>query len=94
MSRGQYAQLTIRVDGRASQKDNRTILWHGPSQAADQDCSHSSQTVHELLTRFGTDRWELVSLQEHREGGWARRTGMLSAHLRSTPSKRPDPSPG
>jgi hypothetical protein len=69
MSCWQYAQLTIIVDGRAAQKLSRTVLWHGPGPATDQDCSGSGQTVSELLTRFGSDGWELVGLQEHREGG-------------------------
>jgi hypothetical protein len=68
MSCWQYAQLTIIVDGHAAQKDKRTVLWHGPNQATGQDYS-DTQTVPELLTRFGGDGWELVALQEHREGG-------------------------
>jgi hypothetical protein len=68
MSGWQYARLTITVDGRAMQKDERTVLWHGPGPGTDQDCSDSGQTVSELLTRFGADGWELVGLQEHREG--------------------------
>jgi hypothetical protein len=47
----------------------RTVLWHGPGPGTDQDCSDISQPVPELLTRFGSDGWELVALQEHREGG-------------------------
>jgi len=37
MSRWQYAQLTIMVDGRAVQKGKRIVLWHGPRPATDQD---------------------------------------------------------
>jgi hypothetical protein len=47
----------------------RIVRWHGPGPGTDQDCSDISQTVPELLTRFGADGWELVALQEHREGG-------------------------
>jgi hypothetical protein len=68
MSCWQYAQLTIIVDGRAAQNDKRTVLWRGPGQATEQDYS-DTQTVPELLTRFGADGWELVALQEHRDGG-------------------------
>lgn len=46
-----------------------TVLWHGPGAWTDQDCSDLSQTVPELLTRFGSDGWKLVALQEHHEGG-------------------------
>jgi hypothetical protein len=68
MSRWQYAQLTIIVDGRATQRGKRIVAWHGPGQATDEDYS-DRQTVPELLTRFGADGWELVALQDHREGG-------------------------
>jgi hypothetical protein len=64
----QYAQLTIIVDGRAVPEPTRTVLWHGPGPGTNQDCSDSRQTVSDLLTRFGADDWELVGLQEHREG--------------------------
>jgi hypothetical protein len=69
MSCWQYAQLTIMVDGRAVPEPTRTVMWRGPGPGTDQDCSDLGQTVPELLTRFGSDGWELVALQEHREGG-------------------------
>ena len=55
--------------GRAIPEPTRTVLWHGPGPETDQDCSDISQTVPELLTRFGSAGWELVALQEHCEGG-------------------------
>ena len=65
MSCWQYAQLTIMVDGRAVPEPTRTVMWRGPGPGTDQDCSDLGQTVPELLTRFGSDGWELVGLQEH-----------------------------
>jgi hypothetical protein len=53
MSSWQYAQLTITVNGRSSQADARTILWHGPGQGVGENYSDSEQTVLELLNRFG-----------------------------------------
>lgn len=68
MSCWQYAQLTITVDGRATQR-TRTALWHGPGQGIGENYSDSDQTVLELLNRFGADGWELAGLQDYREGG-------------------------
>lgn len=65
----QYAQLTITVDGRASQPGARTILWNGPGQGVGENYSDRDQTVPELLNRFGADGWELAGLQDYREGG-------------------------
>jgi hypothetical protein len=69
MSCWQYAQLTITVDGRASQAGARTIIWHGPGQGVGENYSDASHTVLELLNRFGADGWELAGLQDYREGG-------------------------
>jgi len=69
MSCWQCAQLTIMVDGRAVPESTLIVRWHGPGPGTDQDCSDTSQTVPELLTKFGSDGWELGALQEHREGG-------------------------
>jgi hypothetical protein len=93
MSGWQYAQLTIIVDGRAVQKNKRTVLWHGPSPGTDQDCSDSSQTVPELLTRFGADGWELIALQEHREGGMGTSYWDAVCSLTTYIFKRPVSSP-
>ncbi len=93
MSCWQYAQLTIMVDGRAAQEGKRTVLWHGPSQATDEDYSDVSQTVPELLTRFGADGWELVALQEHREGGMSTSYWDAVCSLTTYTFKRPVPSP-
>jgi hypothetical protein len=68
MSCWQYAQLTISVDGRA-QENARNIIWYGPGQVIGEDCTGSDLTVLELLNRFGGDGWELVGLQDYREGG-------------------------
>lgn len=50
----------------------------------------SAQTVPELLTRFGADGWDLVGLQEHREGDGQHlllRCCLLSYHIHlQTPS--------
>jgi hypothetical protein len=73
----------------------RTMLWHGLGPGTDQDCSDSGQTVSELLTRFGADGWELVGLQEHREGVMGS-TSYWDAvcSLTTYTFKRPVPSPG
>jgi hypothetical protein len=76
----------ITVDGRAVPERTRTVLWHGPDPGTDQDCSHITQTVPELLTRFGGDGWELVALQEHREGGMGTSDWDAVCLVASTPS--------
>jgi|GEM_PF-1358459 len=68
MSAWQYAQLTIRLEGRGGE-DSCTILWHGPGQGLGENFSDSSQTVLELMNRVGADGWELAGLEERREGG-------------------------
>ena len=68
MLRWQYAQLTITVTGRASQEDNRKVLWQEPGRRASEEYSNTNQTIPELLNRFGADGWELVGLQEHCQG--------------------------
>ena len=62
-------KVTIMVDRRAVPEPTRIVRWRGPGPGTDQDCSDSSQTVPELLTKFGSDGCELVALQEHCEGG-------------------------
>jgi hypothetical protein len=44
-------------------------LWHGPGQGLGENFSDSGQTVLELMNRVGADGWELVGLEERREGG-------------------------
>ena len=39
----QYAQLTITVDGHASGKDARSIVWRGPGQDVGENYSDSGQ---------------------------------------------------
>ena len=68
MSAWQYAQLTIRLEGRGAE-DSCTILWHGPGQGVGESFSGSGQTVLELMNRAGADGWELAGLEERREGG-------------------------
>jgi hypothetical protein len=68
MSAWQYAQLTIRLEGRGGE-DSCTILWHGPGQGLGENFSDSGQTVLELMNRVGADGWELAGLEERREGG-------------------------
>ena len=68
MSAWQYAQLTIRLEGRGGE-DSCTILWHGPGQGLGENFSGSGQTVLELMNRAGADGWELAGLEERREGG-------------------------
>ena len=82
----QYAQLTITVDGRAPQAGKRTILWHAPGQGVGENYSDSDQTVLELLNRFGADGWELVGLQDYREGGMGLPTGRRPGCSRCIPS--------
>ena len=87
----QYAQLTITVDGRASEENGRTILWHGPGQGVGENYSDSGQTVPELLNRFGADGWELVGLQDYREGGAGRSYWDAARLLTVYTFKRPVP---
>ena len=47
----------------------RGIVWHGPGQCAGENYSDGGQAVLELLNRFGVDGWELVGLQDYRDGG-------------------------
>jgi hypothetical protein len=68
MSAWQYAQLTIRLEGRGGE-DSCTILWHGPGQGLGENFSGNGQTVLELMNRAGADGWELAGLEERREGG-------------------------
>jgi hypothetical protein len=89
-----YAQLTIMVDGRAVPEPKRTVLWHGPGPGTDQDCSDISQPVPELLTRFGSDGWELVALQDHREGGMRTSYWDRGCSVATYTFKRPVPSSG
>ena len=70
MSAWQYAQLTIRLEGRGGE-DSCTILWHGPGQGLGENFSGSGQTVLELMNRAGADGWELAGLEERREGAIA-----------------------
>jgi hypothetical protein len=67
MSCWQYARPTITVDGRAFREDARSIVWHGPEQGVGENYSDSGQTVPGLLSRFGSDGWEL-GLQDYRDG--------------------------
>jgi hypothetical protein len=94
MSCWQYAQLTIIADGRAVREPKRTVQGYGPAQAADQDCSDTSQTVPEPLTRFGSDGWELVAVHEHREGGMGSAYWDAVSSLTTYTFKRLAPSPG
>jgi hypothetical protein len=94
MSCWQYAQLTIMVDGRAVPEPKQTVVWIGPHPATGQDCSDSGQTVPELLTRFGSDGWELVALQEHRQGGMGTSYWDAVCSVSTYTFKRPAPSPG
>ena len=94
MSCWQYAQLTITVDGRAVPEPKRTLLWHGPGPGTDQDCSNITEAVPELLTRFGSDGWELVALLEHREGGMGTSYWDAVCSAATYTFKRPVPSPG
>ena len=66
MSAWQYAQLTIRLEGRGGE-DSCTILWHGPGQGLGENFSDSGQTVLELMNRAGADGWERAGLEERRE---------------------------
>lgn len=68
MPHWQYAQLTVELSERASKMNCRRLLWQGPGQGAHEDHSGSERTVVELLNHLGAKGWELVSLQEHREG--------------------------
>jgi hypothetical protein len=52
------------------------------------------QTVPELLTRFGADGWELVALQEHREGGMGTSYWDAICSVATYTFKRPVPFPG
>lgn len=47
----------------------RTILWHGPGQGVGENFSDSSESVVQLFNRFGADGWELIGMQDYREGG-------------------------
>jgi len=94
MSCWQYAQLTITVDGRAVPEPRQTVLWQGPGPGSDRDCSDISQAVPELLTRFGSDGWELVALQEHREGGMGTSYWDAVCSVATYTFKRPVPSQG
>jgi hypothetical protein len=64
----QYAQLTVTVDGRAME-GTPTILWHGTGQGVGENFSDSSESVVQLFDRFGADGWELIGMQDYREGG-------------------------
>jgi hypothetical protein len=44
------------------------LLWQGPDQGVHEEIPDRDETVLELLNPFGADGWELVGLQEHREG--------------------------
>jgi hypothetical protein len=90
----QYAQLTIMVDGRAAPEPKRTALRQGPGPGTDQDCSDISQTLPELSTRFGADGWELVALQQHREGGMGTSYWDAVCSVATYTSKRLVPSLG
>src|SRR5207249_9830513 len=48
----------------------------------------------ELLTRFGADGWELVVLQEHREGGMSNSYWDAVCSVATYTFKRPAPPPG
>jgi hypothetical protein len=93
MSCWQYAQLTIMVDGRAVPEPKRTVLWRSSGPGTNQDYSDISQTVPELLTRFGSYGWELVALQEHREGGMGTSYWDAVCSVTTYTFKRPAPSP-
>lgn len=81
----QYAQLTVTVDGRATES-GRTILWHGPGQGVGENFSESRDSVVQLLNRFGADGWELVGMQDYREGGDCSSYWEATRLSRSTPS--------
>ena len=103
MSIWQYAQLTIRLEGRGGE-DSCTILWHGPGQGLGENFSGSGQTVLELMNRAGAEGWELADLEERREGGdgrtywdaaWSLTTYTSSAWCpRSCAACRPGHRPG
>ena len=69
------------------------MLWHRPGPGTGQDCSNISQTVPELLIRFGADGWELVALQEHREGGMGTFYWDAVCSVATYTFKRPVPPP-
>jgi hypothetical protein len=68
MSAWQYAQLTIRLEGRGGE-GSCTILWRGPGQGVGENFSDSGQSVLELMNRVGADGGELAGVEERREGG-------------------------
>jgi hypothetical protein len=94
-----HAMLAVRAvndhcEWPCSAAAHATVLWHGPGPGTDQDCSDISQPVPELLTRHGSDGWELVAFQEHREGGlgtFLLGRPVLSRYLHL---QAPIPSPG
>jgi hypothetical protein len=90
MSAWQYAQLTIRLEGRGGE-DSCTILWHGPGQGLGENFSDSGQTVLELMNRVGADGWELAGLEERREGGDGRTYWDAAWSLTTYTFKRPVP---
>jgi hypothetical protein len=77
--------------GRAVPEPTRTVLWHGPGPGTDQDCSDMSDTVPQLLTRFSAGGWELVALQEHREGGMGTSYWQAVCSVATYTFKRPAP---
>jgi hypothetical protein len=72
----------------------RTVLWRGPGPGTGEDCADISQPVPELLTRFGSDGWELIALQEHREGGMGPSYWDALCSVTTYTFKRQSPSPG
>jgi len=90
------AVRTVNDHGRwpCGAEPKRTVLWHGPGPGTDQDCSDISQTVPELLTRFGSASWELVALHEHRGGGMGTSYWDAVCSVATYTFKRPVPSPG
>jgi hypothetical protein len=68
MSAWQYAQLTIKLEGRSGEGSS-TTLWREPGQGLGENFSDSGQTVLELMNKVGADGWELAGLEERREGG-------------------------
>jgi hypothetical protein len=68
MSVWQYAQLTISLDAQ-DQGHTRTILWHGPDGAVDENLTGTQLSPLQLLNKVGKDGWELTSQEEHRPVG-------------------------
>ena len=75
MSAWQYAQLTIRLEGRGG-KASSTILWHGPGQGLGENFSGSGQTVLELMNRVGADGWDSPAWKSAAKAAMAALTGM------------------